>query len=564
MRDSRNSVRTVVVIILASALAWSGARAAHGPRYRADDPLRVDPDTVADAGGVAEQELSQYWDFLDNTFGRPGERRDIPAVNVNTMDDVPDSMWFVDRIGRGGMTTEAIVRGPDRVAALEAPAWELVQAKNTGAQPGFRAIVAGDASRQLYQVEFDPPDFPELATGAELIGTAIYHALGYHVVENYLVTIDPVRIAIAPTARIRDESGRTRPYTRADLEAVLHRAARRPDGTYRALASRFAPGRPRGQFRYAGTRPDDPNDIYPHEHRRELRGARVFAAWLAHDDSRGNNTLDMLEGEPGAQYLRHYMFDFGSIMGSGTTGPNPPRSGHEYLVDRGPNLRTLATFGLAPPVWARRAPRSYAPAAGPFQGDDFDPAAWKAEYPNPAFENLQPADAFWAARRVAAFSDDALRAVVAKARYTDPAATDQIVRALIARRDAIARTWLTVVTPVVDVTLGSDGTLHFVNAAVASGVAAPPASYDLRWSRFDNATGTHTPIGDVQRVTTTGGVAPDGILAGADYVAVSVTARHPAYPHWASPVDVYFRRSAEGWLPVGLVRREEPADAARE
>jgi hypothetical protein len=67
---------------------------------------------------------------------------------------------------------------------------------------------------------------------------------------------------------------------------LLQRAPRRPDGTYRALASKLLPGKPVGPFQYFGTRPDDPNDIFPHENRRELRGLRVFAAWLNHDDSR--------------------------------------------------------------------------------------------------------------------------------------------------------------------------------------------------------------------------------------------------------------------------------------
>jgi hypothetical protein len=61
---------------------------------------------------------------------------------------------------------------------------------------------------------------------------------------------------------------------------------------------------------------------------------------LNHDDSRAVNTLDMLEGPSGRQYIRHYMFDFGSIMGSGTTGPDTARSGHAYLVDRASSLRT--------------------------------------------------------------------------------------------------------------------------------------------------------------------------------------------------------------------------------
>lgn len=549
-------LRFVALVAVAIAALCLGASAAQGPRFRPDDPIQVDADTVADASGVAEQELSQFYDFLHQTFVRTGDRRAIPAVNVNTLDEVPDSMWFVDRIGRRTMTREEIVRGPDSMAALDVRDWIVVGAKNSGLQPGFRAVSAGDAARQVYQVEFDPPDYPELATGAEIIGTSLYHALGYHVVENYLVTVDPARVTIAPTATIRDAAGRTRPFERADLDAVLRRAARRPDGAYRALASRFAPGEPRGQFRYEGTRPDDPNDIHLHEHRRELRGARVFAAWVAHDDSRANNTLDMLEGMPGAKYLRHYMFDFGSIMGSATTGPNPPRSGHEFLIEKDANLKTLYTFGLAPPAWARRPVRPFAPAAGPFFGEPFSPSDWRPEYPNPAFENMQPADAFWAARRVAAFTDDHLRAIVGKARYSDPAAADQIVTALGKRRDAIAREWLTGVTPVVSPSLSADGTLRFDNAAVDAGVASAPDYYELQWTRFDNARDRHETAGAPVRVTAPEGRAPAGLLDGSEYVAATVSLVHADFPHWSSPVVFYFRRAPGGWTAVGLSRRE--------
>ena len=82
--------------------------------------------------------------------------------------------------------------------------------------------------------------------------------------------------------------------TAADVDARLARprgALTAPTGSWRAKG---ISGKDIGPFRYYGTRPDDPNDIYPHEHRRELRGMRVFAAWLNHDDSRSINTLDFL------------------------------------------------------------------------------------------------------------------------------------------------------------------------------------------------------------------------------------------------------------------------------
>ena len=73
------------------------------------------------------------------------------------------------------------------------------------------------------------------------------------------------------------------------------------DGTYRVVASKGISGKDVGPFRYYGTRPDDPNDIHPHEHRRELRAMRVFGAWLNHDDSRAINTRDFLQDAGGRQ-----------------------------------------------------------------------------------------------------------------------------------------------------------------------------------------------------------------------------------------------------------------------
>jgi hypothetical protein len=79
---------------------------------------------------------------------------------------------------------------------------------------------------------------------------------------------------------LKGSDGQKHPLTRNDLDRVLQLAARRPDGSSRITASRAFEGIPVGPFRYDGTRRDDPNDVVPHEHRRELRGLRVFAAWL--------------------------------------------------------------------------------------------------------------------------------------------------------------------------------------------------------------------------------------------------------------------------------------------
>ena len=162
-------------------------------------------------------------------------------------------------------------------------------------------------------------------------------------------------------------------------------------------------------------------------------------------------------------------------------------------------------------------------------------------------------DAFWAARIVARFSDDAIRALVAKGKYSDPTAADALADALIKRRDTIKDVWLTVVNPIVNATLSPDGELRFENAAVTHGVGGVPDGYSLKWSRFDNTTDTHTAVGGDIQVSDARAVAPAGVLADSEFVAVSIATRHPGFPAW-KPVQVYFRRAGAGWQTVGLDR----------
>jgi hypothetical protein len=551
-------LRLFCLFLLSAVMALAGDSRGAGVRFYPDDPIQIDNDMAIDASGATPIEGSNGYDFIEHTFLGPGDERNIRALNVNTLDEVPDSSWFTNRIGVRQMSIDEIVRGPNELETLNIDDWPIVQEKSTGITPGYRVV---DPSGRLYQIKFDPPSNPEMASGAEVIGAAIYHALGYNVVQGYIVEVDPERIVIDPQATTVDLSGRRRGMRREDVDRLLERAARQPNGKYRAIASRFADGRPLGYFKYYGTRPDDPNDIHPHEHRRELRANRVFAAWLNHDDSRALNSLDMLQGTEGRRFIRHYMFDFGSIMGSGSVRAQTPRAGNEYILEWGPSFKTLVTLGLYTRPWIGVDDPDVGRAVGRFESDFFDPLKWRPEYPNPAFELMRPDDAFWAARHVARFSDESIRAVVAKGRYSEPGVADYIASTLIKRRDKVLKAWLTQINPIAEPRLGDDGTMTFVNAAVESRMATPAVSYVLSWSRFDNATGTL--VGDPLEVRATAPrtLAPEAVLKGAEFVAVAIRSIHPDHQNWMSPVVVYFKRGQSGWQAVGLERQgaDEPS-----
>jgi hypothetical protein len=546
--------RTLPLAAAVTALAVLSV-GARGPRFFPDDPVWQDDDRALDASGAKGIPPSNMYDFAQNTFLTHGEEKDLRALNINTVDEVPDSTWFTNRIGRREMTPEEIVRGPDRFPSLSIEGWPIVQAKEAGKQPGYRVL--DPKEKKLYQIEFDPVDHPEMATSVEIIGTVFYHAFGYHVVEDYLVEIDPATIVISPQATITNMSGKKVAITRADVDEILRVSARQPNGKYRAIASRFADGEPLENFRYHGTRSDDPNDVFPHEHRRELRANRVFAAWLNHDDSRGINSLDMLEtASDGRKYVKHYMFDFGSILGSGTNVAQVPRAGNEYILDWKAGFLTLATLGLYGRPWIYVDYPDVPVSVGRLEADFFDAEKWKPEYPNPAFRNMRTDDAFWAARIVSKFGDDVIRKIVEKGAYSDPQATDYVTGVIIKRRDKVLRTWLNQVNPLVDFTLATDGELKFENAAVQAGVATPAASYRVTWSTFDNAADSHEPAAEQASVTELPLRAPAALLSGgSEYIAVRISSVHPQQPDWAQPVTVYFRRAANGWQTVGIERQ---------
>lgn len=522
-------------------------------RFYADDPLRHVADTQ-DAAAVKPKNVNLVYDEARNLLGNPGDPdRDRRAMSVNTIDEVPDSSWFTNRIigGSRPMTADEVARGPNTGNGPAPGPWQVTSGKSDGITPGFTIL---DAAGARWFIKFDPRDWREMMSGAEVTVTKLFHALGYHVPENHVTRMTRDMLVLGERSTITAADGGERQLTNRDIDRLLRMAAREADGSYRVVASRAVEGRPVGPFLYVGTRPDDPNDIVPHEHRRELRGLRVFAAWTNHVDTKAINSLDTLVTQDGRTAVRHHLIDFGSTLGSASIKPREYDEGHHYIWDPGKTLPGILGLGLYIPSFHFVDYPDF-PSVGHFSADRFDPPQWKPRVPNPAFRRARPDDTFWAARRVMAFTDEMIRAAVRTGGYTDAAAEKHIADTLIARRDAIGRAWLTNVNSVVDPALDPSGSLRFVNAAVAAGIAKVPASYEVAWFTFDNATGVSTPIGQPATVTSEQAAAPSALPAGAgSFVRVQIKAVNPPHAAWTVPVEAWFARDGHAWKLIGFER----------
>jgi hypothetical protein len=546
---ARTARRRAAWLLLAVALAATPARTA-GPRFYPDDPLAREPESQ-DASRVQGRDIGLLYDLMFGLFvtGRDREGRNRRAGNINSVDEVPDSGWFANR-RTAAAALDDLRRGPNLGPPPDPSAWTVIREKASGFAPGF---TARDARGETWFVSFDPPPAPESASAAIIVATKIFHALGYNQVENFLTTVDPARIRLDGGATMRRPNGKRTVFNRDDLNAILARSARGADGTYRAAAGRLLPGRIVGPFTYDGTRWDDPNDIVPHQHRRELRALRVFGAWTNLIDMKAGNTLDAVVEQDGRSIVRHYLQDVGSTFGVGANGPHDWDEGWEHTYDGPPSLRRLLSFGLAFSPWQRAAYEEH-PSIGRFEGVAFQPDTWKPRVPSVAYLELRADDAFWAARRVMAFTDEQIRALVSTGGFSDGRAERVLGDVLIQRRDKIGRTYLTAINPIIDPALDANGRLTFGNAAEQYQFAAAPAAYRAVWSRFDNATGATSTLGETSSAAPTM-LTPAALPAeSGSFIQIELSAAAPVFPSWSRPIQVHFRRQIDGWQLVGIDR----------
>jgi len=404
---------------------------------------------------------------MDNSIFRPlvevfAVERHGEAVNANSFDEVADSAWFTNTLGAHDMTLAELKAGACKPAELldgesaAEGAWLIDKGKANGASLGFRVNIKGKGK---YLFKTDPKGQPERATAASVIGAAAYNAVGFYTSCEQVVYFKPSVLKLMSGLRYENNSGVVRDFDKKALQSVLDEATKRGE-LVRMQASAWLPGQLIGPFRYEGTRSDDPNDVIPHDDRRELRGGRLLAAWIDHFDAREQNSMDSWIADAGKKgpadsspgYVRHYYLDTSDSLGSEWDWDGVSRRmSHSYLLDWGDIGLDFIGFGIPIRPWERVERAKGHEKFGYFDIATFVPEDWKNEYPNPAFSRMTERDGAWMARILARFSPEMVRALAEDGRFSDPSDTAYIATVLSARLERILGRYLTRLSPLTDV-----------------------------------------------------------------------------------------------------------------
>lgn len=539
----------------------------HAQYFYPDDPISSDPDRIT-IEEPHHRSLSPVYDLLDNSFGSNGVGILQRAEGVNSLGEVPDSTWFTNRIGVREMPIEELLRGGNDSEGPIAP--HVV----TGAdlRTGTRHLVVRDRRGDIYELVFDQKGFPNLATGAGAVSSRFFHAIGYHVLPSRITEVDFDSLTIDPSAQVYLPGGNKAPLDGEFLGLFKNLIEVDTTGLARALTRAVPAGKEIGPFRFSGTRPDDPNDIFPHENRRDLRGLRVFSAWLNHYLCLGPSTLDIYLTENKSSFVRHYLADFTTTLGSGydtygNIAPKNKQAGNEYTLpgDWNSILKTAFSFGIWERPWMN-IPYPYPELSeiGRFEGEYFEPASWKTHYPNPAFERMLADDAYWAAKILMKFTDHQIREVVKAGEYSDPRAEEYLANTLISRRDKILEHYMLQLNPL-DHFRVSDGRLGFRNLGEEV-MAAEADSYLFSWFTFDNMTGERSPLGGEGRSAESSIPIPE---SSADYLLATIVTQSANAAGWGKRVEVFIRNKAAAdkvvgiWREIGIRELDSPLAGLR-
>ena len=137
----RHVISTRLTRNATAALVLAGLLATHGSS-RTATPRFFMPTTRSSINPQARThraprswDIDLFYDLAYQLFVTAGQTgTNTPAGNINTVDEVPDSSWFTNRIGSGPITVEELQRGPVAGPAPAPAKWTLTRERRARAR----------------------------------------------------------------------------------------------------------------------------------------------------------------------------------------------------------------------------------------------------------------------------------------------------------------------------------------------------------------------------------------------------------------------------------------------
>lgn len=556
---------TAVAVAATVAVAITGAAAGCGrpePRFADRSILWRDPDDgpVPMPPDRPDPGTTRLWPGANNGIFRPAERffsadYGLEAVNVNALDEVPESSWFVDprrdpedpsRPPRA-LSAAEMERGPVNDVPPQPP-FRIVRELSGGSTAGF---VVDDARGRRYALKLDPEDHAGLVTGSDVVATRLAWASGWRVPADELIELRRSDLVVTSGATMINDWGQRTPFDGGDVDAILWHTAHSQDGRYRAVASRWVDGHVLGAFSWIGHDRADKNDRYNHQDRRDLRGLGTFAAWVDNVDTIDLNTLDSYVGEPGRGHVEHYQLDLGGSFGVFSAAPKQYWMSDQSYFQFDRVFASLVGLGLVPHRWEGRKWQRRReglvvlyPELGGISDEHFSPRKWRPIVDTPPFVRQTDRDRYWGAKRVAAFSRDELQGAIAAAHYR-PTAAAYLFDVLWRRREAIARDAFSRTAPLDHFRVDGDR-LCFTDWWVRAGLGGGEATdYRAREGGADV---------DLARGSSSDGAACVNVPHRAGYRVITLSAQRPGDRHPGPRVAVHLIAGGGDARIVGVIR----------